>query len=57
MKLQPVDSCDVDVLVDNVMDILSTAPSSVTGHIQNVFKAGQRNSLGNAFAVLIGAFR
>jgi 7,8-dihydropterin-6-yl-methyl-4-(beta-D-ribofuranosyl)aminobenzene 5'-phosphate synthase len=40
VKLQPVDSCDVDVLVDNVMDILSTAPSSVTGHIQNVFKAG-----------------
>lgn len=40
MKIQTVDSCDVDVLVDNVMDILSTAPSSVTGHVPNVFKAG-----------------
>ena len=40
MKLEVVDQCDVTVLVDNVMDIISTAPDSVTGHVSNVFKAG-----------------
>jgi len=40
MKLEVVDECNVTVLVDNVMDIISTAPGSVTGHISNVFKAG-----------------
>lgn len=40
MKLEVVDQCDVTVLVDNVMDILSTGPDSVTGHIANVVKAG-----------------
>jgi 7,8-dihydropterin-6-yl-methyl-4-(beta-D-ribofuranosyl)aminobenzene 5'-phosphate synthase len=40
MKLEVIDQCDVTVLVDNVMDIISTAPDSVTGHISNVFKAG-----------------
>ena len=40
MNLKPVDLCDVNVLIDNVMDILSTAPASVTGHVSNVIKAG-----------------
>jgi len=40
MSLKPIDQCDVHVLVDNVMDILSTTDESVTGHIPNVFKAG-----------------
>ncbi len=40
MDLEIIDSWDVTVLVDNVMDILSTTSHSVTGHIPNVFKAG-----------------
>lgn len=40
MELEVVDQCDVTVLVDNVMDILSTTHDSVTGHVANVFKAG-----------------
>ncbi len=40
MKLKEIDACNVTVLVDNVMDILSTAPSTVTGHVANVFKVG-----------------
>ena len=40
MNLEVIDNCDVTVLVDNVMDILSTTSNSVTGHIPNVFKAG-----------------
>ena len=46
MHLRPIDQCDVDVLVDNVMDILSTAPDSVTGHISNVLKAGAKEISG-----------
>lgn len=46
MKLVPVDQCEVKVLVDNVMDILSTAPDSVTGHIPNVLKAGAKELSG-----------
>lgn len=38
--LEAVDQCDVTVLVDNVLDILSTTHDSVTGHIPNIFKAG-----------------
>jgi len=40
MSLKAIDNCDVTVLVDNVMDILSTTSDIVTGHISNVFKAG-----------------
>ncbi len=40
MMLKPIDQCDVNVLVDNIMDILSTAPDSVTGHVPNILKAG-----------------
>jgi 7,8-dihydropterin-6-yl-methyl-4-(beta-D-ribofuranosyl)aminobenzene 5'-phosphate synthase len=40
MNLDVIDSCDVTVLIDNVMDILSTTSTSVTGHVPNVFKAG-----------------
>ena len=40
MKLQSIERCGVTVLVDNVMDILSTAPASVTGHVPNILKAG-----------------
>jgi len=46
MKLLPIDRCEVMVLVDNVMDILSTAPSSVTGHIPNILKAGAKEISG-----------
>lgn len=46
MPLKPVETCTVDVLVDNVMDILSTAPASVTGHVQNVFEAGAKELSG-----------
>lgn len=42
MTIQALDSCDVTVLVDNVTDILSTVPSSVTGEVANVFKAGAK---------------
>jgi len=46
MQLKQIDQCNVTVLVDNVMDILSTAPKSVTGHISNVFKAGAKELSG-----------
>jgi 7,8-dihydropterin-6-yl-methyl-4-(beta-D-ribofuranosyl)aminobenzene 5'-phosphate synthase len=42
MTIQVLDSCDVTVLVDNVTDLLSTVPSSVTGEVANVFKAGAK---------------
>lgn len=35
-----LDACEVTVLVDNVLDILSTAPSYVTSETANVRKAG-----------------
>ncbi len=40
MTLVPLDSCEVTVLVDNMMDILSTTPSYVTSEVANVRKAG-----------------
>lgn len=40
MNLVPLDSCEVTVLVDNVLDILSTTPSYVTSETANVRKAG-----------------
>jgi 7,8-dihydropterin-6-yl-methyl-4-(beta-D-ribofuranosyl)aminobenzene 5'-phosphate synthase len=46
MNLEATDKCDVTVLVDNVMDILSTTSNSVTGHIPNVFKAGAKELSG-----------
>lgn len=38
--LQPVDELEVLVLVDNVMDILSSVPESVTSEIPNLIAAG-----------------
>ena len=46
MEIRPVDHCDVAVLVDNVTDILSSVPKSVTGQIANVFKAGAKEVSG-----------
>ncbi|MGQ0486665.1 MAG: MBL fold metallo-hydrolase [Hyphomicrobiales bacterium] len=46
MKVQPVDGCDVVVLVDSVTDILSSVPDSVTGEMANVFKAGAKELSG-----------
>lgn len=40
MPARPVDHCEVVVLVDNVTDILSSLPPSVTGEVANVFRAG-----------------
>jgi 7,8-dihydropterin-6-yl-methyl-4-(beta-D-ribofuranosyl)aminobenzene 5'-phosphate synthase len=40
MRPLPLDSCEVTVLVDNMMDILSTTPAFVTGEVANVRKAG-----------------
>lgn len=40
MNLQPVESCDVLVLVDNVSDLLSTVPKNVLPETVNVFRAG-----------------
>ena len=34
MRLNQIDEFNVTVLVDNVMDIISTAPKSVTGHVR-----------------------
>jgi len=41
MKLQPVDLCDVTVLVDNVTDLLSSVPNNVTPQAQNLLKTGK----------------
>jgi len=38
--LRPVDAMEVLVLVDNVLDVLSTTPESVTSEIPNLRKAG-----------------
>lgn len=46
MNLTPLDSCEVTVLVDNMMDILSTTPSFVTGEVANVRKAGAEMQAG-----------
>ena len=46
VDLRSIDSCNVVVLVDNVTDILSTTPSSVTGHTANVLKAGAKEISG-----------
>lgn len=40
MELEPVDECEVLVLVDNVSDLLSTVPPSVTGEVANLVRAG-----------------
>src|SRR4051812_29449951 len=40
LKLEPVNACEVLVLIDNVSDPLSTLPPSVTGEIANVVRAG-----------------
>lgn len=37
---EPVDNCEILVLVDNVSDIASTIPRGVTGEVANVFRAG-----------------
>lgn len=41
MNLQPVDQCDVTVLVDNVTDLLSSVPGNVTPHVHNLVKTGK----------------
>ena len=41
--LQQVDYLEVLVLVDNVMDILSSVPDCVTSEIPDLIKAGQKN--------------
>jgi len=41
MLPKPVDSSEVLVLVDNVSDLLSTVPPSVTSEIANIVKAGE----------------
>lgn len=46
MNIEPVDRCDVVVLVDNVTDILSSIPDSITGEVANVFKAGAKELSG-----------
>jgi 7,8-dihydropterin-6-yl-methyl-4-(beta-D-ribofuranosyl)aminobenzene 5'-phosphate synthase len=46
MSIQPVDRCEVLVLVDNVTDILSSVPASVTTEAQNIFRAGARELSG-----------
>jgi len=40
--LRPVDYLEVQVLVDNVMDILSSVPDCVTSEIPNLIKAGAK---------------
>lgn len=47
MNIKPIDQCKVTVLVDNVLDILSTAPKSVTGHIPNLLNAGAEEISGS----------
>jgi 7,8-dihydropterin-6-yl-methyl-4-(beta-D-ribofuranosyl)aminobenzene 5'-phosphate synthase len=47
MNIEPVDRCDVVVLVDNVTDILSSIPDSITGEVANVFKAGAKELSGS----------
>lgn len=47
MLVSPVDHCDVLVLVDNVTDILSSVPASVTTEVQNVFRAGAKELAGS----------
>lgn len=47
MRLDTVDSCDVLVLVDNVSDLLSTVPASVTGEITNIVAAGAKEVAGH----------
>ena len=41
-ELRPVDHLEVLVLVDNVMDILSSVPDCVTSEIPNLIKAGAK---------------
>lgn len=50
MKLQPVDLCDVTVLVDNVTDLLSSVPDNVTPHPHNLMKTGKVRELSGTCA-------
>ena len=50
MKLQPVDLCDVTVLVDNVTDLLSSVPDNVTPHSHNLIKTGKVRELSGTCA-------
>lgn len=47
MNIEPVDRCEVVVLVDNVTDILSSIPKSITGEVANIFKAGAKELSGS----------
>jgi 7,8-dihydropterin-6-yl-methyl-4-(beta-D-ribofuranosyl)aminobenzene 5'-phosphate synthase len=44
--LKAVDSAEICVLVDNVSDLLSTVPPSITSEIPNLLKAGAREMSG-----------
>jgi len=44
--LRSVDVCEVRVLVDNVSDLLSTVPASVTPEVPNLLKAGMEELSG-----------
>jgi 7,8-dihydropterin-6-yl-methyl-4-(beta-D-ribofuranosyl)aminobenzene 5'-phosphate synthase len=46
MEIKSLDRCEVIVLVDNVTDILSSLPASVTGEVANVFRAGAKELSG-----------
>jgi 7,8-dihydropterin-6-yl-methyl-4-(beta-D-ribofuranosyl)aminobenzene 5'-phosphate synthase len=50
MELQPIDLCDVTVLVDNVTDLLSSVPGNVTPHSHNLMKAGKIQKLSGTCA-------
>lgn len=45
--LRPVDSLEVRVVVDNVLDILSTVPDSVTPELPNLLRAGATEITGS----------
>lgn len=49
VELKPVDACEVLVLLDNVSDLLSTVPSSVTGEVSTTSAAGATELVGGRF--------
>ena len=50
MQLQPIDLCDVTVLVDSVTDLLSSVPGNVTPHPYNLMKTGKIRKMSGACA-------
>jgi hypothetical protein len=49
MELEPVDQCEVLVLVDNVSDLLSTVPRFVTDEVSNIVRSGATEENGSCF--------